>query len=511
MLLAGGTPAVSWAAVSVFGEFQSAEGSSRTYLDVGGVWDGSSQISPNFGDTLIANYYNAGPNAASEIEGTITAPAGILFAANGTNILITGSSPACGVSVPTPIFSVSGQTASFSFSPSFDLPVGCTLVFETNVYADNTAMSGTYSATLNTSYLDGPMPTTKTGDFGLFVLGAGLLVDKSLAAGQSKKVVVGDMVDFSILVTNPGPGAIFDVEIEDVGTSGLPFVAYNPAGLPPSVTFAGNLLNIPYMAPNEVVNINLQSEVMSCLALDNTASGTELSGLHMSEGSESVEIDLETPLIELTYSDPFSLQFDQTTQIVIDVASSGLGDAVNLEIETNLASMARIVSVASPDWTFNAGVFTYVPGTLPNNNSSQLIVNVEPLNHCTSLQGALNYVTLVSNYVDQCQNSYVVPAQVMQLRNLTNAPDAEVSKSMSPRRIEFGDQGSFTLTAHLENYQWLEPMVTVTDVLPSNLESFGSISPPAGTSISCNGSTNCQPGDTLIWSIDPTAISTDTL
>jgi len=97
--------------------FTAAE-SGRAFMTVGGVWNGSSEVTNTTGDTISVVYTNTGNATAFDFAPSVTLPSGFTFVSGTASVSTSPSTPGLGVSA-----NQVGTTLTFTFSPAgYDLP-----------------------------------------------------------------------------------------------------------------------------------------------------------------------------------------------------------------------------------------------------------------------------------------------------------------------------------------------------------------------------------------------------
>jgi uncharacterized repeat protein (TIGR01451 family) len=208
-----------------------------------------SNPTPNVGDTIAftVTLTNNGPSAASGVQVTDLLPMGLTFV-SATPSQGTYAAPSGAWVVGT---LASGAQATLSIQARVDSP-----------------MARTNLATITHSDQFDPNGGNNAGSTTVTPQQADLSVTKSV---NNPAPTVGDIVTFTVAVTNAGPNSATGVTVTDLLPTGLNFVAatpgqgtYNPAT---GVWMLGTV------ATGAHVTLQIQAQVISQIARTNTATG----------------------------------------------------------------------------------------------------------------------------------------------------------------------------------------------------------------------------------------------
>ncbi len=508
----------------------------RDYLDIGGVWDGSSDVSATDGDVMVFSVANGtSPNQfANDIAISFTLPAGVRYFNDSASVSVNGAG--CIAAIPTVDDGVGadqvGGTISITLTGpaggDYDLRTDCELTLRYEVMALSTATSG-----INTIRYEYPhealgAPVTPPPSDFRFNINAGA---KVLSFDDlNPTAAVNQIVPWQLSVTNTGSGGLFDVELDvsnaNPGVSlqlldivqvatGVPtaqgFIKatnstncqLGPAGaLPPC-----DALRVPYLPAQEVFSTDLNALVTGCEDIDLRAVGTDRERPSTNLTAQ-VTLDLEQPLIAFN-APATTFPFTGTQTVSVPINSTGLGDARDLSIATNLnAQGLRVANVITADWAENNGVFTYTAGDFPSGGTTNLQFEVEADNVCLATGGR---ITWEPAYTNVCGNPFIAPTRFANITGPSNEPSLEISQTLQNSadgdRLDLGQSANFRITLSGDNVDLVgtDPIV-ITDTLPSNITSVGSITLPVNvnSSVSCPGG-SCDPGEVLTWTINPNA------
>lgn len=463
-------------------------------MDVGGAWDGTTDVTSS-GDrfeVVIAN--GSADEAAYDLTVSADLPAGFSERTGSLNLALAG--PACGA-VPSVSVSRVSDTLTFNFG-GYDLPASCNLSFDFGLVAPSGTAAGTYTVTsvAEAASSDGGSLNLSVGASKAITVRAGAaLLEKSPSVSLR---TVGSSVTWDISVTNSGPGGLFDVQLDESGLgSGLTLDSITPTSLTsPAPSVVGSMVSIPYLAPGETLSADVTATVALCDGLTNSVALTERNGTISDSADASVQLDLETPFVDVAIGST-PIAFGGTGTITIDVDNTGDGDAANLVVDTNLEGVPLNVVSVSSGWSY-AAASGEVTRTAPlvAGGSDLLVITVEDGADICTASGNLGF-TVTTEFEDQCGTPFATPAQIGSISS-----EAEPSVALAvtgPERLSLGQSAVITLTASAVDAASLDTdPVPVTYTLPGGIQDGALLSPSVG-SIVCTGT--CGAGDTVTWTI----------
>jgi uncharacterized repeat protein (TIGR01451 family)/fimbrial isopeptide formation D2 family protein len=476
--------------------FRAADGV-RTYMDRGGVWNGSTEVTATTGDTVqftVCNNASLSTDIAYSLTSTATLSAGFSYVAGTINGI-------AGITA-TP----SGSNLIINIPSAVQFTTGTCLTVGFGVTAGAGVTNGTYPINYTFGYgttfgaSDGTLPFVQN----LLVQSGGATIQKGPA---NQLVLPGNSLQWTVTVTNTGLGGMFGVILDETAIN--PSSAFSLVSLTktapasPAASYAGGKLTLPYLAPGQQYVAVASATALSCFNLNNIAYVDDRT--HVSSGSASTQalLDFRTPSISLTVPD-FVLDNQSSTTVNVVINNSGTGDAKSLVLATTLPSYPVAVSVVSAGWTYDAvsGSFTKTGngGTESAGGGETLTFKVSPLGagQCTAPPGGLYFVT--AGYTDICGNPYTFPVGHGNLSTSYTQPSVAVSFTMPGSYLTPSNLDSSTETVAVTHSDLLasDPIVVVS-TLPVNVSSIilGSVS--GGQTVSCGGP--CLPGGTVVWKI----------
>lgn len=472
--------------------------SGRTYMDIGGVWNGSTEVTNTTGDTFTFVITNTGATSAFEISPRVTLPAHFQFVPGTVAVSLSSGGPI------TISASQSGNLIIFVPQSGYDLPAGVTMTITYGLRVLSTMpSSGTYSLTPAAHYATtNGGSLTQTPSFAnqnILVQQGATIISKS---PTNQLRAVNQNALFTVTVTNTGLGALYDVTINESAINpggSLQLVSMTKTAPTRAATGSSPVLTMPYLAPGESFVVDVVATVTACANILNTVSTTDRTAFTAKNATAPVVLDLQQPLI--TYSPPnATLSYSATTNVSFNVQNTGLGDARNITLDSNLESLGVTVSSVSAGWSYNAsnGVFTYTggspAGTIANSSSVALSYNLDPTatTYCSGSVGGT--VIWKSSYTNGCGDAYSTPTNTSSVSAPTNNPTLTLNQSGPGQRIANGETGSFVVTLNATNTSLISgTSFTVTETLPSGITGV-SLSASSGTAV-YNAMTN-----TVTWS-----------
>ena len=196
-------------------------------MDIGGVWDGTADVSlAGEGDVFTTRLNNlipalpATPEAATALSLTITLPAGLSYQSGTANVALNGAG--CGA-IPALIETPTGDPLllQFDFGPApgqYDLPPDCEISVDYELVAGVTTAPGAKLVSSEWAYSNGG-PDTENQQIEVLPGQSVLSFDE-----LTQTAVVNSTIDFEITVNNSGTGGLFDVAIDQSSINNNPAV-----------------------------------------------------------------------------------------------------------------------------------------------------------------------------------------------------------------------------------------------------------------------------------------------
>lgn len=450
--------------------FTAAE-SGRTFMTVGGVWNGSAEVTDTTGDTFSVTFTNSGDTAAFDFAPRIILPTN--FTRVGTlSVSASSGSPA--------ISGTPGTTGTIDVNlGGYDLPAGATLTLTFGAKTSTSIASGTYQFNYTRAFA-----ATDGGALGAYATNAqqNVLVQAgdttiNITPKQQTKAV-GENATFTVTVTNTGLGGLFDVTINESAIyptgNNLQFVSLTKTAPALSATSSngGSILTLPYLAPGATYTADVVATVLSCGTIVNNVTSVHRANSTAVSDSGPVQLDLRQPLVAFT-PPAVSLDYNTSVPVTIPVQNTGLGSARVFRLQSTLNSLPLTVSNLGAGWSYDSatGLFTYTAnsGVIANGASVNLTFNLLATDPCTaSGAGTATYTAL---YENGCGDAYTIPIQSQNISAPSNAPTLALAKTVSATRIAVLEPGTYTLTLSATNIANIGTAnVTVTDTLPAQVD-----------------------------------------
>lgn len=472
MLAAGSLNAQTTFSAST--DFTAAQ-SGRTYMDIGGVWNGTTEVTNTTGDTFTYVLTNTGSVSAFNLSPRVTLPAHFQYVPNTA----TASASPGGALTPVSATQV-GNLVTFSLPSGYDLPAGTTLTINYGLRVLSTMpSSGTYSVTPSVQYgstdISSLNQSASFSSQNILVLQGATIITKT-PTNQLK--AVSQTANFTVTVTNTGLGALYDVTINESAINpggSLQLVSMTKTAPARATTGSSPTLTMPYLAPGESYVVDVAATVTACANILNTVSTTDRTAFTAKSTTAPVVLDLQQPLIAYTPSN-VTLNYSSSVNVSFPVQNTGLGDALSVTLDSNLESLGVTVSAVSAGWSYNAGngVFTYTGGSpagrIANSSSVTLSFNLNPTaaTYCSGASGGT--VIWKSAYTNGCGDAYSTPTNTSSVAPPSNTPTLTLSQTGPGQRIANGETGSFVVTLNATNTTLINgTSFTVTETLPAGI------------------------------------------
>ncbi len=422
-------------------------------------------VDPVAPDSLLIYYIvatNDGPSDAENVVLTDTLPAQVSYAGNSDNCIES----------PTGTLSCTLGT----------LAAGSTQSFLVTVLVDEAVVTGT--VLLNQVAITSTTPLThsvltddeETVVHSSFGTPADLAITKDAI---SATVVAGELITYTLVVTNNGPGTATDVEVVDSLPDGLTWVSATPSQglcdsgvvcLLGSMVFEGTPTAVATATITIVARVN--SDVAAGTTLTNTAF-VQASQPDPDPGDNLSDVPVDVSGVadlEVTKSgslDP--LVAGELLAYTIVITNHGPSDAANVVVTDTLPAG---VTVDSSDACFsdvggNRLVCTLSSLAAGESTSLGIVVSVPP----TASGSLLNEVVVDSQTPDP------TPANNDddETTTLTSSADLSIEKAASSEIVTAGELVTYTLTVQNAGPS-VAQSVRVTDSLPSDV-TFDSATP----------------------------------
>ncbi|MDQ8193921.1 isopeptide-forming domain-containing fimbrial protein [Coraliomargarita sp. SDUM461004] len=448
--------------------FTPADPTRDNYMDVGAVWDGSSQS--NNGDVFTTTIYNAGATAY-DLEFDVELPDGFSYVSGSVSAVSTTA---------TATQSGTTLTVNLGTGGEFDLAQGESVELSYGLVADDysTVVAGTYQLVYTYSARSDDDNTTEKTEVTtslqnvLTQLGASILT----LTPSTQTRGIGETAAWQATVTNTGFGGLFDVVID------LTDIYSNTSFINPSVTQSSPALSaigsqiyvLPYLAPGEEFVLDLTAEVASCDGLGISVTNDELTEVNSSTKVAAIVLDLDLPMVDFT---PPTIALDYLTASSASMTvtnTSSSGNAEDFSFQTNLNTLPVIISNVTGDFTYDeaTGVFTLVNGADVTNSDALLGGESATLNFdivaADSCSGAVGSVTWTSVYSNQCGDMYAIPIKSGSILASGARPSVDLQMDSSVNRVRVGAPGLFELELTADEVARIDSDLIVVQITASD-------------------------------------------
>lgn len=371
-----------------------------------------------------------------------------------------------------------------------------TLLFTPNV-SSTTAQTLTNTATVTTSAGDtNPANNQATATTTVNPASSSTATDLAITKTASPEpVVAGQLLTYTLTVSNNGSNGVTDATVTDVLPAGLTFInASTPAGT--TFTNVNGVLtfSLGSIAAGASDTITLlvtpSSDVTAATSITNTATVTSSAGDTNPANNQATATSTVNPtstgtatdLVISKTSSPEPALPGQAVTYTIQVSNAGPNAVTDATVTDVLPSGVTFINATTPTGTTftNAnGVLTFNLGSLANGASETITVLVTPTGTGTLPTTLTNTATVTSSAGDTTPGNNQASATTTVNANSTTATDLAVTKSASTSSLVTGQDVTYTLIVTNNGTNGVTD-ATLTDVVPAGL-TLVSASTSAGT------------------------------
>jgi len=398
-----------------------------------------SNSTPNVGDTITytVTLSDLGPDAATNVVVHDPLPAGLVFVSaatsQGTYSTSTGDWALATLS--------NGAAATLSLSAQVVSPA---------------VQVNTASITRSDQY--DPNPNNNSASATETPQQADLAVTKSVNNAAPN---VGDTITYTVQVSDLGPNAATNVQVNDLLPAGLSFVSANPSQ--GSYNNATGLWSVGPVSTTTPQTLQILAKVTSPNAQTNTASISHADQYDPDSGNNSASV-IETPQqADLTISKTVNNatpNVGDTITYTITVADNGPNNASNVHVSDALPAGLSFVSANPSQGTYNSGTGIWTVGsvTTATPQTLQLLAQVVSPNAQTNTASISHADQFDPNSGNNSASVSETPQQA----------DLALTKTVNNTNPNVGDTITFTITLS-DNGPNSATNVTVQDALPAGL------------------------------------------
>lgn len=504
--------------ISATSLFVPADGT-RTVMDIGAVWNGSSVISPANGDAVTFTLSNAG-TPSFDVKPSIAIPAGFTVITSGGNAPSI-SSAGCTPAAPTlASATLSSGVLTYNLNSTglaasgYDMVAGCSITLQFKLIATVSAPTGTSFFTLNWSQSDTDggavvVPAPASVQRAVQVEAGATTLDK-LPTNQVR--AVGSLAQWltgsgqGVAVQNTGIGGLFNVTINESAINPGGNLSLTSLTSPTSgAVCSAGVCTLPYLASGAIFRANVEATVTGCVSIGNTVTTTDLTGATAKSRFAQVTLDLPAPNVSLTVPN-VTLNYAGVTPVSVTVSNApSAGTAVGLTLQTTLHTMGLTISNVASGWSYasGTGVFTYTgtSGNLAGNTTLNLTFDVAATNVCGALPSGLGIWT--ANYANSCGNAFAVPTVTHTVSPPSAVPSITLSKVAGASRVVVSESSSYVISLGAANTALISGAnLVVTDTLPAGMTGVSLVA--SAGSFTCSGA--CTGGSLVTWTVPKASV-----
>ena len=288
---------------------------------------------------------------------------------------------------------------------------------------------------------------------------------------------VGDVITFTVTLTNTGPANATNVSVTDLLPAGLTFVA---GGVPSQGTYAPGtgIWTVGSLANGAQATLPIQARVVSPAARTNTATIRHADQFDPDTGNNS-DSATETPQhadLALTKSiDNARPNVGDIVTFTIDLHNAGPDSATNVVVNDPLPAGLSLQTSTPSQGTYVGGVWTV--GTVSPGVAQTLIITA------LVVSGNAQTNTATIGHADQFD-----PVTTNNSASATETPqraDLAITKTVNPTAPNVGDTVTYTVTLTNKGPDTATD-ISVTDLLPAGL-TLVSATPSLGSYDSVSG------------------------
>lgn len=402
---------------------------------------------------------NTGNEAVNNIKVNLTLPSDFHYIAGTTNISYPN-----GTSNIEPIINQQNLTWNLTTIVS-QLSINETIKINFSAIAYCNATSSSMQAIVY--YDNSSIHATSSS----MLVNRGLILIEKLP--QEQEAGVGDLVNWTIKVTNIGTGPLFNVTVVDTLQSGL---VLNSTTAPSWPVWHYDRIEV-----GETKIVYVVAKVVKCEDIYNTVNASW--GCHgvcqetFAQGS--VVLLARPPDISYTIEpSPINIPYCGKAKVWFNVTNSGEGIAKNVRfIVKGIPDEYGIINVTNA--TFYESNSTLYVGNMDKNSSQNISFYFGPKHglECSAPYGGT--LSIDPKYEDQCDDIWAAPPVGFVSFSRDGGPSIEISKN-GPNMVYVGDNITFTITAiyHKGGCSFENITTNITDSFPQGfivLDSNGSI------------------------------------
>ena len=194
-------------------------------------------------------------------------------------------------------------------------------------------------------------------------------------------ISAGDSANYTVVVTNHGPGTAFDVHVADTLPAGVVWTL-NPAVTGCAIVGTALTCDFASMANGASVTLQITGETtaVNCGLLHNTvvvsASNEAPNGQSPDQASADITVNCPTIVITKT-ADKDTVSAGDQIGFVVEVTNTGVGSAFAVTVSDPLPAQAGLswtidAAHSSAGWSISNGILSFGPATLAGKTSTHV-------------------------------------------------------------------------------------------------------------------------------------------
>ncbi|WP_458404733.1 right-handed parallel beta-helix repeat-containing protein [Methanobrevibacter sp.] len=219
---------------------------------------------------------------------------------------------------------------------------------------------------------------------------------------DSKKVYLGEIVSWTIKITNNGPSEALDVKVEDILPDGLVLLSYKAS----KGKYVDGVWTVGTLANGASETITLKTNTSGVGNITNPASvntTTHESNYTNNYDNDTTEVLPYVDLVLIKSSDKPKYNVNDTMHWIIKVVNKGPCDAIDAYVLDVLPSSTKFVSYTSSKGSFDAATGVWSIGDLANGEEAVIDIICKAL----SAGNFTNNATVTNNVTDvNTSNNY---------------------------------------------------------------------------------------------------------
>ena len=323
----------------------------------------------------------------------------------------------------------------------------------------NTAVVGSTTSDPNPDN-NTSMATTPLGD------SANLSISKT----ASISATAGDMLTFTLAVTNSGPSDATNVVVQDDMPASILSPEYSTDNGTTWQPWSGSY-NISTLEADKSADILVRGIVTSDTATSIPNIATVKSDTHAPDTSDNtanilVPVETSADIYVTKTAEPNPIEPLETLTYTIMVGNSGPSDAIYIEISDDIPTELSNAEFSLDNGdTWDEWDGSYVLANLPNGESVTLLIRGQVSADAT---GVITNTVIAHSQTPDPSLSNNSDTEITQIAEAALSADLSVTKTVSKTKAKVGDVLTYTITVQNGGPSQAQ-QVSLTDVLPTGL------------------------------------------